>query len=400
MQTPGQQGCINAMNKSGQKVAATQGKEDSSCIKDAGLDKLTGMDAEQSHGRPQGQGRWRHRQDDRGASAKCSEVPSFGFTNATSTNEAALTARSRSCTTSSTSPLTTAILTDPDGARCQAGVSKAYEKYAATFVKEYDSCKKGGLKDESITTATGLDACVGTDPKTKISGTATKMQDTITKSCDGVTLATAFPGECIGQAGSAATLSACIANAADCRMCETIRLTDALGVAATRSTTGFSTARAASAATASSTNGEQCDDGVANDDATPDACRTTCVNAPAATACSTTGGVRRRRQVGGDGCDPSCGCEAGNPAATCQDPLCPTGGELVLDAGTTGITCATNGDCVVGSCDTGLGRVRYRHRARHRLVRYRSRLRHQRPGRRIGDIICNGPFVGGPEPCG
>jgi hypothetical protein len=34
------------MNKSGQKVAATQGKEHSSCIKLAGAGKLIGMDAD------------------------------------------------------------------------------------------------------------------------------------------------------------------------------------------------------------------------------------------------------------------------------------------------------------------------------------------------------------------
>src|SRR6185369_3726869 len=38
-----------------------------------------------------------------------------------------------------------------------------------------------------------------------------------------------------------------------------------------------------------------------------------------------------------------------------QDPQCPDLGELTLLAGT-GATCTTNGDCLAGECDTGLGR--------------------------------------------
>ena len=41
-----------------------------------------------------------------------------------------------------------------------------------------------------------------------------------------------------------------------------------------------------------------------------------------------------------------------------QDPQCPDLVELVLYAGTTGISCATNMDCEVGTCDTGLARCR------------------------------------------
>jgi len=39
-----------------------------------------------------------------------------------------------------------------------------------------------------------------------------------------------------------------------------------------------------------------------------------------------------------------------------QDPQCPNKSRLVLWAGTTGVSCANNGDCTVGTCDVGLGR--------------------------------------------
>ena len=44
-QSKGQQKCLNTMNKDGAKVAATQGKEITSCIKNAGKGKESDVDA-------------------------------------------------------------------------------------------------------------------------------------------------------------------------------------------------------------------------------------------------------------------------------------------------------------------------------------------------------------------
>jgi hypothetical protein len=57
----------------------------------------------------------------------------------------------------------------------------------------------------------------------------------------------------------------------------------------------------------------------------------------------------------GDGCNGTCLCGVGSGEVGCQDQTCPNKGELTLYAGT-GVTCANNGDCAVGECDTGLGR--------------------------------------------
>jgi cysteine-rich repeat protein len=57
--------------------------------------------------------------------------------------------------------------------------------------------------------------------------------------------------------------------------------------------------------------------------------------------------------VSGDGCSSTC---QNGPGSGEQDAQCPNVGELTLLAGT-GQTCSTNGDCTPGStCDTGLGR--------------------------------------------
>jgi cysteine-rich repeat protein len=370
VQTSGQQGCINTMNKSGQKVVATQGKDNSACVKDAGASKLTGMNAEQClHADRKDKVAGATAKTTAGEASKCIEIPSFGFTTSSIVNAAAVDSEIAVVGDVFGAPLTTAIILGGDGAKCQAAVSKAYEKYAATFVKEYNSCKKSGLKAETITSSAGLEACIGSDPKNKVSGAATKLTDAITKSCDTVTLATAFPGECAGDAGSAASLSACIANAADCRMCLAINTMDGAMRLCDTFDDGLQNGSCPECGNGVLDQGEGCDDGGTSP---------------------------------GDGCDSGCGCEAGSPTppATCQDAACPTSGELVLFAATTTVTCANNGDCAVGTCDTGLGRCVTETELDTGWygLAHDSDINDQVTAR--GDLVCNGPFAGGPEPCG
>jgi cysteine-rich repeat protein len=103
---------------------------------------------------------------------------------------------------------------------------------------------------------------------------------------------------------------------------------------------------------------EECDDGAANSDTTPDACRTDCLNASCGDGVIDTG---ERCDEGADnggesGCSTECECEAGSTAEGCMVTQCPASGRLVLYAGTTGIICDGNEDCPVGSCDLDLGR--------------------------------------------
>ncbi len=103
---------------------------------------------------------------------------------------------------------------------------------------------------------------------------------------------------------------------------------------------------------------EQCDDGAANSNTTPDACRTNCRNASCGDGVIDTG---ERCDEGanngpGSGCTTACECDAGSTAEGCLVAECPAKGRLVLYAGTTDISCDNDQDCPVGSCDTGLGR--------------------------------------------
>jgi hypothetical protein len=83
-----------------------------------------------------------------------------------------------------------------------------------------------------------------------------------------------------------------------------------------------------------------------------------------------------------------------------QDPLCPATSELIL-YGRIGETCTSNGDCVVGTCDTVLGRCK----TATDLDTGWSGISHNTDiadaARFRATLHCEGPFDGGSsEPCG
>ena len=103
----------------------------------------------------------------------------------------------------------------------------------------------------------------------------------------------------------------------------------------------------------------------------------------------------------GDGCNATCLCGPGSGEAGCQDALCPNRGRLVLYAGTTGVACVNNGDCDVGTCDTGLGVCM----TATELDTGWTGLAHDSDTNdqvvTIGRLVCPGPFDNmSAEPCG
>jgi cysteine-rich repeat protein len=639
-----QQGCVNALNKAGQKVGATQGKDNTSCIKDDGNGNLIGMTADMcltADRKTKVAGAEAKTVD--AQAKKCASFPPYGTTNAATVNIAAK-GEDLSLVFDVFGPtLDTVILTDSAGKACQATVSKTYEKFSATYVKEYNTCKKTRMKDGSVMNEAGLEACLGQDPKGKIGKASAKMLDGLDKKCVGVPLATAFPGECVAAAGANGTFRNCVQSAAVCHMCLAVNEMDAIergcdslddgllnatcrecGNSATEApetcddggesatcdsdctaaTCGDTNVNATAGETcddgdlsnndpcpttcdiaicgdgficneAGCTTGptggneqcdnaglnsnvtpdacrtncanpscgdgvidtgedcddsgesatcnadcttstcgdgienttageecddanlsnldsclntcddadcgdgficsaggcttgpsggvEQCDDAGANSDVTPDACRTDCanpscgdgvidtgetcddsgesaacdanctiatcgdgtVNTTAGETCdaggesatcdtdctarvcgdgvlNVTGGEEcdYGDVISGDGCSSTCLCGPGSGEAGCNDPLCPARGELVLYAGTTNITCANNGDCVVGECDTGLAKCV----TDTELDTGWTGISHDADINdqllTIGNLLCEGPFAGGPEPCG
>jgi len=228
MQTKGQQGCINALNKAGSKVAQSQGKENAGCIKNAGKGKEP--DA-QGCLTADGKSKVSKAKDKTaGADAKkCAEAPSFGRAAVGQINTAAGDEEVALVDDVFGSDLTAAIIdagADKTGAGCQASVSKGMEKIAATKIKTFLKCKKTGLKDGTITSSLTLDGCFDTvAADAKVDKIIAKLGTTVTKKCTGVDLDAAFPGDCIG----ALDFAACVDEAVECRVCLTLDAMDNLG---------------------------------------------------------------------------------------------------------------------------------------------------------------------------
>ncbi len=120
---------------------------------------------------------------------------------------------------------------DPFGSKCQQSIAKTLTKCQSTTMREFNSCKKSGMKAEAITDATSLGACLGVDAKGKIakacSPTTGKVLSDINSRCVplAVDLAAAFPGCNEAVPGDLAT---CIDERVKCRTCLVLNAADNL----------------------------------------------------------------------------------------------------------------------------------------------------------------------------
>ncbi len=227
VQSSSQQACINAINKAGAKVASTQGKENSACVKNAGkgtvADAQACLTADPKLKVSKAKGKTVTAE-----ASKCTAAPDFGKSPSGQVNafagdeEVALTADVFGAN------LTPAIIlasADKDGAGCQAAIVKAYEKVAATKMKSFLKCKKDGLKAETILSPATLEACFDTmSADAKVAAAVAKITDTVTKKCSATDLDLAFPGGCVG----APDFTACIDAQVECRVCLTLDAMDDL----------------------------------------------------------------------------------------------------------------------------------------------------------------------------
>ena len=133
VQTKDQQNCINSLNKDAVKVAATQGKENAACVKNAGKGKV--IDAQ---GCLTADSKGKVAKAAAGTEAdfasKCETLPDFGVPAGTSGATINSTAVDQSVALVADifgAPLDDVIVdcnSDKDGCKCQAAVVKDYEK--------------------------------------------------------------------------------------------------------------------------------------------------------------------------------------------------------------------------------------------------------------------------------
>jgi hypothetical protein len=226
-----EQGCINELNKGFAKVAKTQGKDIGKCIKDGSKGKLVAQSIEQClTADNKGKVAKAKQKTISKASPLCSVPPDFGPSDPNAVNQVAVEKELALIHQIFGSDLDAVILdavVDQDGAKCQVDVAKAAQKCQDTKLKEFNKCKKAGLKDGSITSAAGLEACMGADEKGKIvKACDEKLGGKISKKCPGtVDLAAAFPG-C--NTGDANQLKTCIDVFVECAVCVALNEADAL----------------------------------------------------------------------------------------------------------------------------------------------------------------------------
>ena len=229
-----EQNCINELNKGLASVAKAQGKEICSCIKNGSKGKLEGQTIEacttaDSKGKVlKAKNKTRTK-----AASKCTSPPSFGPTDPNTVNAVAVAKELILVHQIFGSDLDTAILdqaVDPDGGKCQVDVAKATKKCQDTRLKEYNKCKKDGLKSGGILGTSGLEACVGADPKGKIAKACDdKLTSKIDKKCVGKLAV--FPG-CNDPSPPATSqdLASCLDQLVECEVCEALKVADDLSL--------------------------------------------------------------------------------------------------------------------------------------------------------------------------
>jgi cysteine-rich repeat protein len=230
-QNVAQQKCINGMNKSAWKLAKTQGKANSGCIKSA----VKGAEAY-----PQGclvrdaKGKVAKAQSKvaKADQRSCTWTPDFGYTGADAINAAAVAGELGLVSDvfgSSLNPILLGIGENKGGALCQAAIAKDYEKILSATLDSFVRCKKAGLKSGHINSSARLEECfdeVASDPRGKVTKAVAKVAKRMTKKC-GAYLIEAFPGQCSGVSG-ASNFAGCLGELADCRACQMLNAFDGL----------------------------------------------------------------------------------------------------------------------------------------------------------------------------
>lgn len=230
LQDADQQKCITGLNRAGAKVASTQGKADVACVKSAvkgtELDATACLTADDKDKVATAVGKV----SDTFASS-CGTLPDFGPTSATTVSDGARDEALALATDVFSSDVTAAIVpssSNADAGRCQVAIISSVQKLANQIVKEFNGCKKDGLKAATIDSAEALTACidqVNEDLKGKIAKGTEKIEGTADGACAGLDLNALFPGFCEGFL----PIESCMVARARCRACSVLAVMDDLG---------------------------------------------------------------------------------------------------------------------------------------------------------------------------
>jgi len=231
-----EQRCVNALNKGLRKVSKTQAKEFLSCIADHAKGTLGAMTIEQcaAADRKSKLAKATSKVSDSDARDCATVSPPFGATGGDVVSTAAVNVVTGLSGDLFGADLDAAVLANLSptqaASKCQQAVAKSLARCEDAHLNEFVKCKKEGLKSGSILVPAGITACVGDDPRGRIAkscdATGGKVRASLDASCDGVDLASAFPGRC--ALADSAAVAQCLHEAALCRACRGANSADAL----------------------------------------------------------------------------------------------------------------------------------------------------------------------------
>jgi cysteine-rich repeat protein len=226
--TTDQQKCVNAMNKAAAKVAATQGKENSGCIKAGTTENLDNPTVDAClTADNKGKVASAQTKASEAQMKSCGAPPPYGYAGAVVINAATVNEEIALAQSIFGNPIQPGISVDSSHGKCQAAVIKAAEKLASTRMKAFNSCKKEQMKTGDITNQATLQNCMVLDWKGKVLAAATKLDETVVSKCaDGLDY---FPG-CSSESGTAPALSGCVERKTMCATCLIANAVDALNL--------------------------------------------------------------------------------------------------------------------------------------------------------------------------
>lgn len=291
-QTSDQQRCFNKSSGSARKVATSMIRNGADCLKLAAAGKLDGITAQDCltadlKGKV---GKARAKVDGQ-VMKNCggAKDPSFGFTDATTINDAHEEEGGYVAPDSFGLDLDAALagpLAGDAKARCTSGAIGQAAKVADAMLKTYLGCVKSGLKEATIDSEAGLVACLDeivSDPRQRVAKAVSRVESKLVSGCP-ATPADFFPeldgpGELCDDYGlalplNANTLSTCLRNRLRCRVCRIVNASSGLDESCDQFDDGVIDGTCPECPNGATDIGEECDDGNLVDG---DGCTSQCI---------------------------------------------------------------------------------------------------------------------------
>lgn len=230
-QSKAQQKCINVLNKGMAKVSKTQAKAGQSCSSKFAKGKEADADTCAFSAAKVDTARTKNCDAETKSCTTPMVTPDFGKTSCGSVNAWAEGQTSSLLYNLIGFPLNTNLTpcsTSKAACKCEAFLIKSANKLLATYAKDFNKCKKTGLKNGSIMSAANLNSCVGIDAKGKIAKLEGKILGQLPKRCGGIS--PALPHGLCNAAVTDLGVRDCVRSSVRCSFCSIAAGSDALTV--------------------------------------------------------------------------------------------------------------------------------------------------------------------------